>query len=280
MDNSVNTPSQVLEKIMQAGEARVLLPVLRCVLLGMMAGGFIAFGAGASSVAAHGVADTGLARLVTAAVFPVGLMMIVMIGGELFTGDCLMVAGVWDRRYSIGRMLRVLAIVWCSNLAGAILIAVLIGNSGIFSYSDGGLGAFLIKIAYGKCAMQPLTAVVSGILCNILVCSAVGMSTAAKDAIGKLMSVFFPIMAFVVAGWEHSVANMFYLPAGMIAAHNPQFIAKAEELYGLSAGQIYEQVNVAGFFHNILPVTLGNIVGAMVCMALPLYLIHRKQDRI
>ena len=280
MDNSVNTPSQVLEKIMQAGEARVLLPVLRCVLLGMMAGGFIAFGAGASSVAAHGVADTGLARLVTAAVFPVGLMMIVMIGGELFTGDCLMVAGVWDRRYSIGRMLRVLAIVWCSNLAGAILIAVLIGNSGIFSYSDGGLGAFLIKIAYGKCAMQPLTAVVSGILCNILVCSAVCMSTAAKDAIGKIMSVFFPIMAFVVAGWEHSVANMFYLPAGMIAAHNPQFIAKAEELYGLSAGQIYEQVNVAGFFHNILSVTLGNIVGAMVCMALPLYLIHRKQDRI
>lgn len=280
MDNSVHTPSQVLEKIMQAGEARVLLPVLRCILLGMMAGAFIAFGAGASSVAAHGVADTGLARLVTAVVFPVGLMMIVMIGGELFTGDCLMVAGVWDRRYRLWRMVRVLAIVWCSNLAGSVLIAALISRSGIFSYSDGGLGAFLIKIAYGKCAMQPLTAFVSGILCNILVCGAVCMSTAAKDAIGKLMSVFFPIMAFVVAGWEHSVANMFYLPAGIFAARNPQFVAKAEELYGMSAGKIYEQVNVAGFFHNILPVTLGNIVGAMVCMALPLYLIHKKPDRV
>ena len=142
MDNSVNTPSQVLEKIMQAGEARVLLPVLRCVLLGMMAGGFIAFGAGASSVAAHGVADTGLARLVTAAVFPVGLMMIVMIGGELFTGDCLMVTGLWDKRYGIGKMIRVLAVVWISNLIGSVLIAALVSGSGIFDYSAGGMGAF------------------------------------------------------------------------------------------------------------------------------------------
>ena len=106
MDNSVFTPEQVLEKIMQAGEKRILLPVLRCILLGIMAGEFIAFGGAASSVAAHQISNVGIARLVTAVVFPVGLMMIVMVGGELFTGDCLMVTGLWDKRYRMGKYWR------------------------------------------------------------------------------------------------------------------------------------------------------------------------------
>lgn len=277
MEQATNTPAQVLERIMQAGENRVRLPVIRCIVLGLMAGGFIAFGAAASSVAAHQVTNTGLARLSTAVVFPVGLMMIVMIGGELFTGDCLMVTGMWDRRYTAGQMVKVLGIVWISNLAGSILIATLVSCSGIFDYSEGGMGAFMIKTAYGKCSMQPGRAVVSGILCNILVCAAVLMTNATKDAIGKLMSVFFPIMAFVVAGWEHSVANMFYLPAGILAAQNPQYVEKAEKLYGLAAQQIHAQVNVAGFFGNIIPVTIGNIIGAMVFMALPLYVANKKR---
>lgn len=142
MDNSVFTPEQVLEKIMQAGEKRILLPVLRCILLGIMAGGFIAFGGATSSVAAHQISNVGIARLVTAVVFPVGLMMIVMVGGELFTGDCLMVTGLWDKRYGIGKMIRVLAVVWISNLIGSVLIAALVSGSGIFDYSAGGMGAF------------------------------------------------------------------------------------------------------------------------------------------
>ena len=226
MDNSVFTPEQVLEKIMQAGEKRILLPVLRCILLGIMAGGFIAFGGATSSVAAHQISNVGIARLVTAVVFPVGLMMIVMVGGELFTGDCLMVTGLWDKRYGIGKMIRVLAVVWISNLIGSVLIAALVSGSGIFDYSAGGMGAFVIKTAYGKCTMGPMRAFISGILCNILVCAAVLISTAAKDAVGKLMGVFFPIMAFVVAGWEHSVANMFYLPAGIFAAHHSAYVQK------------------------------------------------------
>ena len=116
----------------------------------MMAGGFIGFGAAASSVAAHQVANTGLSRLAMGAVFPIGLMMIVLVGGELFTGDCLMVTGIWDKRYGIGRMIRVLTLIWFSNLVGSVLIAALVSYSGIFSYSEGGMGAFMIKIAYGK----------------------------------------------------------------------------------------------------------------------------------
>lgn len=280
MDNSVFTPEQVLEKIMQAGEKRILLPVLRCILLGIMAGGFIAFGGATSSVAAHQVSNVGIARLVTAVVFPVGLMMIVMVGGELFTGDCLMVTGLWDKRYGIGKMIRVLTVVWISNLIGSVLIAALVSGSGIFDYSAGGMGAFVIKTAYGKCTIGPMRAFISGILCNILVCAAVLISTAAKDAVGKLMGVFFQIMAFVVAGWEHSVANMFYLPAGIFAAHHSAYVQKAQERYGLTTQQIQQHVNLSGFFGNILPVTLGNIVGAMVCMALPLYLARKKNHKV
>lgn len=275
MENSVYTPSEVLERIMQAGEKRILLPVVRCILLGMLAGGFIAFGAAASSVAAHQIANTGVSRLAMGAVFPVGLMMIVLVGGELFTGDCLMVTGLWDRRYGIGQMIRVLTLVWFSNLVGSVLIAALVSCSGIFSYSEGGLGAFMIKIAYGKCGMQPLQAFVSGILCNILVCCAVLMATAEKDVVGKIAAIFFPIMAFVVGGWEHCVANMFYLPAGIFAAYDSGYVEKATELYGLRAQQIQEQVNVVGFLKNMIPVTIGNIVGAMVFIALPLFIIHK-----
>lgn len=137
VENSVYTPSEVLERIMQAGEKRILLPVVRCILLGMLAGGFIAFGAAASA------------------------------------------------------------------------------------------------------------------------------------------AIFFPIMAFVVGGWEHCVANMFYLPAGIFAVYDSGYVEKATELYGLRAQQIQEQVNVIGFLKNMIPVTIGNIVGAMVFIALPLFIIHK-----
>lgn len=275
MGNSAYTPTQVMQRIIQAGEKRVLLPVWRCVLLGMLAGGFIAFGAATSSVAAHHISDVGTARVTAGTIFPVGLMMIILIGGELFTGDCLMVTGIWNKKYRVTEMIRVLAIVWISNLVGAVIVTALVSNSGIYAYSDGGLGAYLIKTAYGKCGIEPIRAFCSGILCNILVCAAVLMSNAARNVIGKIAAIFFPIMAFVVGGWEHCVANMFYIPAGIMAAANSEYVAKASEWYGLSARQIANRVNFGGFFSNIIPVTLGNIVGAMLFVALPLYLIHK-----
>lgn len=279
MENSLYTPLQVMQKIIQAGEKRVSIGIIRCIILGIMAGGFIALGAATSSVAAHGIADVGTSRLVTGVVFPVGLMMIVLVGGELFTGDCLMVAGVWKKKYSVMNMLKTLGIVWLSNLIGAVIITVLIAFSGIYNYSDGALGAFFIKIANSKCTIDPMTAVCSGILCNILVCIAVLMATSAKEVVGKIMAVFFPIMAFVVGGFEHCVANMFYIPAGIMAALNPTYVDKANELYGISAEQISNNVTIIGFFQNIIPVTIGNVIGAMVFIALPLYFIHRNSVR-
>ena len=274
MENNFNTPAQVFEANMKAGEGKVQLPLLKCILLGLMAGAFIAFGGATSSAAIH---NQGVAKALAGTIFPVGLMMIVFVGGELFTGDCLMLAGVVDKRFSALQLIKTLIIVWLSNMAGAILIAALVYYSGLLDYTSGALGAFTIKVAYGKCTITPFKAICSGILCNILVCIAVLMATAARDIAGKVWAIFFPICAFVVGGWEHCVANMFYIPAGIIAATNDTYVAKAEELYGITAAQISASVNVGGFISNLIPVTIGNILGGMVFVALPLYVIHKKK---
>ena len=242
-----------------------------------MAGAFIAFGGATSSAAIHNISNQGVAKALAGTIFPVGLMMIVFVGGELFTGDCLMLAGVVDKRFSALQLIKTLIIVWLSNMAGAILIAALVYYSGLLDYTSGALGAFTIKVAYGKCTITPFKAICSGILCNILVCIAVLMATAARDIAGKVWAIFFPICAFVVGGWEHCVANMFYIPARIIAATNDTYVAKAEELYGITAAQISASVNVGGFISNLIPVTIGNILGGMVFVALPLYVIHKKK---
>lgn len=277
MDNAFNTPAQVLDANMRAGEGKAKLPLLKCILLGMMAGAFIAFGGASSNAAVHNIANQGLSKTLAGCIFPVGLMMIVFVGGELFTGDCLMIAGVADRKFSVLAMIKTLLIVFFSNMAGAVIIAALVYFSGLLDYTNGALGAFTIKVAYGKTTIAPFKAVCSGILCNILVCMAVLMATAAKDIAGKVWAIFFPICAFVIGGWEHCVANMFYIPAGIFASMNGSYVAKAEELYGITVGQIEANLNIGGFISNLIPVTIGNMLGGMVFIALPLYAIHRSK---
>jgi len=277
MDNAFNTPAQVLDANMRAGEGKAKLPLLKCILLGMMAGAFIAFGGASSNAAVHNIANQGLSKTLAGCIFPVGLMMIVFVGGELFTGDCLMIAGVADRKFSVLAMIKTLLIVFFSNMAGAVIIAALVYFSGLLDYTNGALGAFTIKVAYGKTTIAPFKAVCSGILCNILVCMAVLMATAAKDIAGKVWAIFFPICAFVIGGWEHCVANMFYIPAGIFASMNGSYVAKTEELYGITADQIAANLNIGGFISNLIPVTIGNMLGGMVFIALPLYAIHRSK---
>ncbi len=277
MDNAFNSPLQVLDANMKAGEGKVKLPLLKCILLGIMAGAFIAFGGASSNAAVHNIADQGLLKTLAGCIFPVGLMMIVFVGGELFTGDCLMIAGVVDKRFSAVAMIKTLIIVFFSKMGGAVIIAGLVYFSGLLDYTGGALGAFTIKVAYGKVTIAPFRAVCSGILCNILVCMAVLMATAAKDIAGKVWAIFFPICAFVIGGWEHCVANMFYIPAGIIASMNDAYVAKAEELYGITADQIASNLTIGGFASNLIPVTIGNILGGMVFIALPLYAIHKSK---
>lgn len=142
----------------------------------------------------------------------------------------------------------------------------------------GGLGAFTIKVALAKTTINPATAIISGILCNILVCLAIVMATGATDAIGKIFGVFFPICAFVVCGFEHCVANMFYIPTGVMAAMNPEYVAKAQELYGITAQQCQNLANLSGC-ESLLFVTIGNIIGGMVFVGFPLYFAYIRKKK-
>lgn len=273
MDNLFNSPAQVIETNIKGGENKVNLPIIKMILLGIMAGAFIALGGATSSTAAHAVDNVGLSRFVSGAIFPVGLMLITFIGGELFTGNCLTAMGAMDHRFSWGKVVRDLCIIWLSNLVGAVIIAALTYFSGNLDYSGGLLGAYSIKVALGKCAITPVKGITSGILCNILVCAAILMGTAAKDIGGKVWAIFFPIMAFVVGGFEHCVANMFYIPVGIMAATNENYVAKAQEVYGITADQL-SKLSIGGFIANQIPVTIGNILGGMLFVGLPCYLVH------
>lgn len=272
----MNTIAQVLKGNIDTEVKRAKMSIGRLLLFGIMAGMFIALGASASSVAMHSTAGVGLSRFIGGCIFPIGLMLIVFLGGELFTGDCLIILGIFDKKVRVLSALKVLVLVWAANLVGAVVIALLVFASGQLGYTNGLLGAFTIKVALGKATMSFGSAFTSGILCNIFICGAVLMASAAKDAGGKIWAMFFPIMAFVVSGYEHCVANMYYIPAGILAASNETYRQVAMETYGFSAQQL-EALDWKHFFvDSSIPVTLGNMVGGMIFVGLLLYLVNKQ----
>ena len=277
MENtSMLSAAEILKANVQVEVNRTKMPFLKMVLLGIFAGMFIACGAEGSSVAMHAISNVGLARTVAGCIFPIGLMLIVLLGGELFTGDCLLIIGVLDKKVKILSMIRILIIVFFSNLIGSLIIVFLVNLSGQLGYSNNLLGAFTIKVAMGKATMDFSKAFTSGILCNVFVCGAVLMATAAKDVSGKIWACFFPIMVFVVSGFEHCVANMYYIPAGIIAKSNSVYAAKAMEVYGYTEEQLAKLNWKAFFIDSSIPVTLGNIVGGMVLIGVIFWLINGK----
>ena len=193
MEQHFNTPAEVIDNNMKAGEGKAHLPLGKMILLGIMAGAFIALGGATSSTAAHAIDNVGLARFVAGIIFPVGLMIIVFVGGELFTGNCLIVMDVVGKKVTWFECIRNLIVVYFSNLIGALIIDTLIYFSGNLDYTGGLLGAYAIKVAVGKVGISPLKGITSGILCNILVCIAILMAAAATDIVGKIWAIFFPI---------------------------------------------------------------------------------------
>lgn len=276
MGNLMNTPAEIVEANVKAGEGKGNLPLGKMILMGILAGAFIAIGGAASNTAAHAIENVGIARTLAGAIFGVGLMLVVFMGAELFTGNCLMITSVMDKKITWAKAIRNLVVVYFSNLLGALIFDALLVYSGNLNYTSGLLGAYTIKVAIGKIALSPIQCITSGILCNILVCFAVLMAVAAKDIVGKIWAIFFPIWAFVICGFEHCVANMFYIPAGMMAKANPAYVEKAIEAYGLTMEQI-DSLTLVNSLANFVPVTIGNIIGGMVFVGLPMYLIHRNK---
>lgn len=257
-------PQEILEATMDAAVRKSQLSIRRMILLGMMAGAFIALaGSGANMAGYYLLSDpatNGMGKMLSGCIFPAGLILVVFTGAELFTGNNLMVTALLDKRISLGAMLRNWIIVYIANLAGSVLIAWMVAYCGLLETGDGMLKEVTISIAAAKTALPFGKAFVRAIMCNFLVCLAVWLSTAADSTIGKIFSIFFPIWLFVTAGFEHSVANMFFIPAGIFADG------------GATAGLTWGSFFIA----NLLPVTLGNLVGGSLLVGGLYYYIYKR----
>ena len=275
----IKNVGQVVENYIDGCAGKINCPFSKLIIKAVLAGAMIALGASAGNVASHAITNVGLARLASAVVFPVGLMMIVLLGGELFTGDCLMAMSIMTKKQKLISVIRVLATVFFGNLIGASLVAFGAFFSSQFNYSSGLLGAYTIKVALGKVTMSFWSALISGILCNILVCAAIIMAGAAQDVSGKLIAIFFVIMLFVTEGFEHCVANMYYITAGLIASHQNAYVNLAIEQYGLTLEKL-QALNIKTYFvNNLIPVTIGNITGGAICLGLPLVYLNITKSK-
>lgn len=255
----VVAPARIAHLVEEVGVRKVALGFVPTIVLGLLAGAFIAFGAMFYTMIVTGSElGFGPTRLIGGIAFSLGLVLVIIGGAELFTGNSLIVLAWASRRITTVALLRNWAIVYLGNLVGALATAMLVHFSGILSSGDGAAGATAEAIVSAKIGLDPLQAFIRGILCNILVCLAVWMCFAAHSISGKVLVILFPITAFVALGFEHSVANMYLIPVGM-----------------LHAGHI----DVSAFVSNLLYVTVGNIVGGGVLVALVYWLVYIRTAR-
>lgn len=265
------TPQEITDYTSNGGVHKVNRSVLLVLLMAIMAGVYIALGGFASSVAAHAIANKGIAKLVTGLVFPVGLMFVVINGADLFTGNCLIVVSTLEKKTTWISFFKNLIIVLVGNFIGAVTIAFLVANSGILTMSDNAFGAYVVKTAVSKCNLTFIQAICLGIICNIFVCAGIWMIYASKDIAGKVLAGFFSIFAFAISGAEHIVANMYYIPVALFSKGHTEFM----ELAHATA----DQVTWSKFLMcNAIPVIMGNIIGGLFIGSM-YFLIYKKLDK-
>lgn len=245
-------------------------------VLAIAAGALIAFGAQVSLTVMTGTENIswGFAKLIGAMTFATGLMMVVLTGAELFTGNVMMTFAVIEKRTSFLKLLRNWSIVYVGNFVGSIILALLIYLSGCSHNSHEALGAMGLTTACTKASLPFIEAFTRGILCNWLVCLAIWMASSSRHVIGKIFAIFFPIMTFVASGYEHSIANMYFLTNGLFLKHTPAVVAAS----GLTTEQLSHLTLKSCLLSNLLPVTLGNIVGALVFVVLLFWTAYLRDD--
>ena len=250
-------PAEIARLVEEVGTRKVALGLLQTLSLAVLAGAFIAFGAMFFTVVVTGSElGFGPTRLLGGVAFSLGLVLVIIGGAELFTGNSLIVMAWASRRVSTAALLRNWAIVYAGNLFGAVGMAVMIHASGVLDMGGGAVGESAVAITASKLALGPEQAFVRGVLCNVLVCLAVWMCFAARGATGKVAVIIPPVTAFVVLGFEHSVANMYLIPVGMLHRDGA--------------------INVFLLATNLVPVTAGNIVGGGVLVALVYWLVYLR----
>jgi formate transporter len=256
------SPAQMAARVEKAGITKGNLDFTTMFVLAIMAGVFIAFGAVLCTFVIHDSQMTeGLTKLIGGLVFCIGLILVVVAGAELFTGNNLIIMAYVSKKVTLNQLLRNWAIVFLGNLVGSLIIVFLIYYTGMWSGGKAAVGIKAVMIANGKVNLSFTHAFFRGILCNMLVCLAVWLCFSGRSVTDKILAIIFPITAFVALGFEHSIANMYFIPAGIVAKGLPQVLQAME-----AKGSVPDlsNLNLAGFLKNIIPVTLGNIVGGGV----------------
>jgi formate/nitrite transporter len=273
-------PAEMAQRAELLGVRKAEMPALMMFALAVLAGAFIALGAiFATTVAAGGISintadgtltfSTGLPygviRLLTGLVFCLGLILVIVGGAELFTGNNLIVMAWASGKVSTTGLLRNWVIVYLGNFVGSIATAVMMFFSRQYTFGGGAIGRTALTIAISKVNLDFVQAIVLGVLCNALVCLAVWMCYSARSTIDKIAAIIFPITGFVAAGFEHSIANMYFIPIGLFIKYfDPTTAAKAAETAGLNLESLTWETFL---INNLLPVTIGNIIGGSVLVA-------------
>jgi formate/nitrite transporter len=259
-----------------AGAAKAGRDTLALIVLGVLAGAFIAFGAMFMTVTLTGAEGLpwGVARLLAGFVFALGLILVIVGGAELFTGDSLMIVACASRRITPGALLRAWSLVYVGNIAGALSTAVLVFLAGEHAFGGGAVGKTALAIASAKAALPTVQLFFLAVLCNVLVCLAVWMSFGAQSTTDKVMVIVPPIAAFVAAGLEHSIANLYLLPYGLAikAWAGPEFWSAIGQ-----GAMAYPQLTAKGALHNIIVATAGNLVGGSLMVGAVYWFVYLRR---
>jgi formate transporter len=271
-------PGQMAHKAEEIGIAKANMDTLSMLALAVLAGSFIALGAIFATVAwtTGGIQISyGINRIVGGVVFSLGLILVIVGGAELFTGNTLIIMAWASRQLSYTKVLRNWVIVYFGNLIGAVATAFFLFLSRQYMMGNGAVGVTALNIGLAKVNLDFVQAMMLGILCNALVCLAVWLCYSARTTVDKILAIIFPISAFVASGFEHSVANMFFVPiAIIIKQHAP------EAFWQLSGANpaAYQSLDWVPFlFRNLLPVTIGNIIGGAVMVGGVYWLIYQRK---
>jgi formate/nitrite transporter len=246
------SPAEIKEAVEKVGVKKANLPPLASFMLAIVAGGGIGFGALYYTIVASDPAlSFATVRVVGGLVFSLGLALVLVGGAELFTGNNLIVMAWASGNVSTGTMLRNWTIVWLGNLIGSLGLVVLVFFSHHLDMNDGRIGLSVLNTAAGKIRPDMMTLFIKGILCNVLVCAAVWLAYAGRSVTDKIVALLLPVSAFIAAGFEHCVANMYFLPLAWLLVQTGHAPANFDA----------SSITIAGIIHNLVPVTLGNIVG-------------------
>jgi formate transporter len=271
-------PSDMAVACEAAGVAKAGRDAVTLVVLGLLAGAFIAFGAIFMTVVLIGAGDLpwGVARLVAGLAFSLGLILVIVGGAELFTGDSLMVVAFASRRITLGALLRAWCLVYVGNAAGALGTAALMLLAGHYGFAGGAAGRTALVIATAKATLPTLELFFLGVLCNVLVCLAVWMSFGARSLADKVMVIVPPVTAFVAAGFEHSIANMYLLPYALAIK------TLAPQTFWTSIGQTsdaFPRLTLDNTLHNISVATMGNLLGGSFLVGVIYWFVYlRRRD--